>query len=125
MIKLLCKFIFRKYFEKYQKNIEELNTLLDAYRKKEKIEKYANYITISFPKSKEDLTAFNSYLSGLGKSEQFKFYLHTIENEILYNFVNGKGEDIYRGGLRVIQKIRIDIRDAEKSEGKTNADKAI
>ena len=67
-----------------------------------------NYVTISVP-TKEQI---NSRLSDLYHDIVFKFYLMALENEVLAMFREGKGEDIYRGGLRIVGQIKNDLNKA-------------
>ena len=67
-----------------------------------------NYVTIGIP-TKEQI---NSRLSDIYHDKTFAFYLMAIENEVLAMFRDGKGEDIYRGGLRVVAQIKNDMNKA-------------
>ena len=96
--------------------IDELMTLarsqkaeLDNYRNMPKSE---HYTTLKVPNAEN----LNSYLAKLGRDEYMPFYLLTLENDIFSKFVSGTGDEVYRGGLRVVQKIRADIRAAMADE---------
>jgi hypothetical protein len=60
-------------------------------------------------------------MSDLGKKEMFSFYLMTLENEIMMLFRNSKDSEVYRGGLRVIDRIKTDMHAASYSESRKNA----
>ena len=47
-------------------------------------------------------------LSDIHSSPTIAFYLMALENEILEMFRTGKGEEIYRGGLNTLRRIRDD-----------------
>jgi hypothetical protein len=64
-----------------------------------------NYVTLTVP----DKTQINSRLADLYHDKIVAFYLMAIENEIMKLFRDGKSEDIYRGGLRVIDRIKQDM----------------
>ncbi len=64
-----------------------------------------NYVTVAVP-TKEQI---NSRLADMYYDKTFAFYLMAMENEMLALFRDGKGEDIYRGGLRVVSQIKSDI----------------
>jgi hypothetical protein len=114
-LKKRFKVISEDDIEKFKKEISDLRELLTAYHEKEKFEKYAHYIPIKSPQTKSDIDALNEYLAGLGKNEQFRFYIHNLENIILDEFRGGKEHsELYRGGLRIIQKIRDDIAESCK-----------
>lgn len=86
--------------------VASLKTELERYRG------YEHYTTLQVP-SNEALDSFKTFLGNLYGNQSFAFYLLTLENEMVNLFRDGKGgEDIYRGGLRVIDKIRGDLRAA-------------
>ena len=91
--------LLKKYAESLKKELDELKSNPICYT------------TLSIP-TVEGLGSLNDMLSSLGKNEKFWFYLMTLENEQLAMFRDGKGADIYRGGLRTIQKIKKDVTDA-------------
>jgi hypothetical protein len=107
------RLFWKKDAERLEKEVSDLKELLKNYREKDKIEKYANYIQIKAPRTKGDVDALNVYLEGLGKDEQFLFFINNHENIIMDEFRIGKDHpELYRGGLRVLKRIRDDIRDA-------------
>jgi hypothetical protein len=125
---VLRKFLRRfwvKDSERLEKEVSDLKELLKRYREKEKIEKYANYIQIKAPRTKGDVDALNFYLEGLGKDDQFLFFINNHENIIMDEFRTGKEHpELYRGGLRILKRIRDDIRDSG-SRKKDDAKQAV
>jgi len=123
ILKKKFKIINEDDIQKFKKEISDLNELLKTYREKEKLEKFTNFITISAPRSRDAVDAFNEFMGGLNKNEYFLFYLQSLETEIVENFTEGKGED-HRGGLKVLKQIRSDIYRATQRK-KTDADKTV
>lgn len=83
------------------------NAALIEYVKglEEQLKRTPQFTTLPVPEG-EKLQAF---LSDLGKSNYFMFYLHAIENELISSFTSGKESEIYKGGLKVIERIKKDI----------------
>ena len=107
-------FIRKKKVDILTRYVKGLREELELYKNG-----YASYVTIPVP-SGETMVSFNEYLGTLGKNQFFLFYLTTLENELLGLFRDGKGEDIYRGGLRAVDRIRKDIALANSTDGIKN-----
>jgi hypothetical protein len=102
--------------------VEEQNILLKQLleNKNKELANYQDfqhYVTMPVPTG----TAVTRYLSDLAHQQMFSFYMMTLENEIMVLFRNGKDSEAYRGGLRVIDQIRKDMRKAAEAESKKNA----
>lgn len=76
------------------------------------------FIAIKIPTA-EDLERL---LADMGKNEAFRFYLHTLENDVMKQFTDGSGSDVYRGALKQIKQIRVDMNNAIISQEKKKAD---
>jgi hypothetical protein len=68
-------------------------------------ENKVNYVTLPIPDKKQ----INSRLNDLFHDKIFSFYLMAMENDLFSLFRDGKGEDIYRGGMRAIDRIKQDM----------------
>lgn len=111
----MLKKLFAYFFKKTNKDLVDYVKVLE----KQLREAEAKYTTLKVP-SGENL---QTYLSELYKNEYFLFYLHTIENELIVAFTNGKESDLYRGGLKAISRVREGIKDAYRFEEIKRANK--
>ena len=82
-----------------------------------KYHNYNHYVTLPIPSGK----GITQYLSDLSKQQMFLFYLMTLENEIRVIFRNSKEGDNSKGALRIIDRIREDLKMAAFAESKKNA----
>ena len=115
ILRKIFSFLWKSKVEGLEKELSSLKILLSEYREKEKIEKYANYIQVWAPRTKSDVDAVNDFLKSLNGNEQFLFYLNNLENIMMAEFMAGKENDnIPRGGLRIVKRIREDIQEAGK-----------
>ena len=115
ILRKIFSFLWKSKVEGLEKELSSLKILFSEYREKEKIEKYANYIQVWAPRTKSDVDAVNDFLKSLNGNEQFLFYLNNLENIMMAEFMAGKENDnIPRGGLRIVKRIREDIQEAGK-----------
>ena len=67
------------------------------------------FVTVPIPFGDTE-ESYKRRLSELAKDQYLNFYFMALENETLALFRDGKGEEIYRGGLRMIDRIVKDLR---------------
>jgi hypothetical protein len=109
----MFNWLFNWFFAKRNKILTDHIKALEK-----KCKELPAYIPIKIP-ANEDL---NRILADLGNSEVFMFYLHTLENGVMAQFTDGSGSDVYRGALKQIKQIRIDMNNAIISQEKKKAD---
>lgn len=109
----MFNWLFNWFFAKRNKVLIDHIKMLEA-----RCKELPAFIPIKVPTADE----LSKFLADLGKSETFRFYLHTAENGVMEQFVNGSGSDVYRGALKQLSQIRIDMNNAMISEEKKKAD---
>jgi len=107
---LLSKLYKKIYGYFFKKSNEDLLKYVKGLE--EQVKRNPQYTTLKIP----DGEKLQLFLADIGKSDYMMFYLHCIENELIGGFINGKESDIYKGGLKVVNRIKTDIIQAVKSE---------
>jgi len=114
MIKAITQFLSRLFsHSKLVALVKVQQQEIDALKSSVK------YVTLATP----DVDTLNAKMTELFYDKTFSFILLALENEIFQLFRDGKGEDIYRGGLIAIDRLKKDMElaaQAAKEKAKKN-----